>query len=65
MGIRVNSEGETKMTIVCLYIECKDQAKLEQLLHDNDYAFYDATDLDKVTKVCTTMEEIEILLEDK
>ena len=54
-------------TIVNLYIEVRDQVKLEQLLHQSGYAFYDATAADYYTmgEQCRTLEDIEASIEQK
>jgi hypothetical protein len=50
--------------IGCFYIEYADYGKLENLLNDNGFAFYDATPF-KTLYGLNTLEEIEAFLEFK
>ena len=55
--------------VVCFYIEVSDDldhAALERLLQENEYAYYDATAVDTLTRINKIhLEEIEAIKERK
>jgi hypothetical protein len=54
-----------KRTLVNFYIECEDQTKLESVLYEAGFAFYDATQYDDYCADGSSLEDVESELDRK